>query len=119
MCSEVDAEMDLNNRQGSGCSSRSRSQNSWARIPNRGRVCKTSGQRWCGLFAWADEEEDESMNGKALCENSLDQAKMNLGFRVSKVEAEIRVIKCWGLGLIIVMLVVLFGNVWNGLGIRK
>ncbi|MED6163358.1 hypothetical protein PIB30_079105 [Stylosanthes scabra] len=70
---------------------------------------QTSGLRWCGLFVWADG--DEGMAGRELCETKVDQVKINLGCRVRKLEAEIRVLKCWVLGLSIVMMVVLFGIV--------
>ncbi|MED6136095.1 hypothetical protein PIB30_052778 [Stylosanthes scabra] len=76
----------------------------------------TSGQRWCGLFSWADGEEDDSMASRAQCDTKLDQVKMNLGFRVSKMEAEIRVLKCWGLGLSL-LVVLCFCII--GLGIGK
>ncbi|MED6209420.1 hypothetical protein PIB30_054529 [Stylosanthes scabra] len=74
----------------------------------------TSGQRRCGLFVWEDVEEDEVIAGRTQCDTRVDQVKMNLGSRVSKLEAEIRVLKCWGLGFNIVMMVVLFGIVGKG-----
>ncbi|MED6135581.1 hypothetical protein PIB30_047844 [Stylosanthes scabra] len=46
----------------------------------------TFGQRWCGLFVWADGEEDNSMVGRHQFEVKIDQGKMNLWFRVSKLE---------------------------------
>ncbi|MED6116181.1 hypothetical protein PIB30_097783 [Stylosanthes scabra] len=42
----------------------------------------TCGQRWCGLFVWADVEEDEGMAGRAQCETKEDHKKMNLASRV-------------------------------------
>ncbi|MED6120265.1 hypothetical protein PIB30_019248 [Stylosanthes scabra] len=144
--------MQLNNSQGSGCSSRSRSQSSWVKTPSSGRVTKvpqwcgrglrpvlrwsgtelnpdrpfygcanynSSGQRWCGLFVWADREEDDSMARRHQFEAKIDQGKKNLGFRVSKLEDEIRILKCFGLGLSIVMLAMLCEIVWNSLGVRK
>ncbi|MED6215871.1 hypothetical protein PIB30_002560 [Stylosanthes scabra] len=132
-----------NNSQGSGCSSRPRSQASWARASSCGRASKvpqwcgcglrlvlkwsgtelnpdrpfygrpkynTSRQRWCGFFVWADDEEDEDTEGRAHCETKVDPLKINLGCRVSKLEDELRVLKCWVLGLSFVVMVVLFGN---------
>ncbi|MED6219169.1 hypothetical protein PIB30_033377 [Stylosanthes scabra] len=71
----------------------------------------TSGKRWCGFFEWADGEEDEAMAGRSQCEAKPDQVKLNFGSRVSQLESEIRFLKCWGLGLSIVMLVLLFGQI--------
>ncbi|MED6189167.1 hypothetical protein PIB30_093199 [Stylosanthes scabra] len=118
--------MQLNNSEGSGCSSWSRSQSSRARTPSRGRGGKvppwcgcglrpvlrwsgtelnpdrpfygcpnynTCGQRWCGLFVWADVEEDEGMAGRAQCETKEDHKKMNLAYRVCKLESEMRVLR--------------------------
>ncbi|MED6218387.1 hypothetical protein PIB30_026350 [Stylosanthes scabra] len=138
--------------QGSGCSSRSRGQSSWARTPSRGRASKvpkwcgcglrpilkwlgtelnpdrpfyvcpkynTSRQRWCGFFVWADGGEDEGTEGRANFETKVDPLKINFGNRVSKLEDELRVLKCWVLGLSFVMMVVLFGIVGNCLGLGK
>ncbi|MED6210499.1 hypothetical protein PIB30_064646 [Stylosanthes scabra] len=80
------------------------------------RPSMTSGRRSCGHFVWADGEEDESMTGRVQCETKVDQVKINLGCRVSKLETEIRVLKYWIVGLSMVML---FGIVGNGLGLGK
>ncbi|MED6118443.1 hypothetical protein PIB30_002696 [Stylosanthes scabra] len=79
----------------------------------------TSGQRWCGFFVWADGGEDEGTEGRANFDTKVDPLKINLGNRVSKLEDELRVIKCWVLGLSFVMMVVLFGIVGNCLGLGK
>ncbi|MED6225809.1 hypothetical protein PIB30_097233 [Stylosanthes scabra] len=79
----------------------------------------TSGQRWCGLFVWADGEEDEAIARRTQCETKVDPLKINLGWRVSKLEDEIRVLRGWILGLSMVMMVVLFGIVGNCLGLSK
>ncbi|MED6139661.1 hypothetical protein PIB30_085958 [Stylosanthes scabra] len=119
--------MQVNNNQESGCSSRSRSSIlQWSGTelnPDRPFYgCpnyNTSGQRWCDLFVWADGEEDEGMAGKTQCETKVDQVKINLGCRVSKPEDDIRVLKCWILGLSRVMMMVLFGIVRNDLELGK
>ncbi|MED6160203.1 hypothetical protein PIB30_049115 [Stylosanthes scabra] len=129
--------MQGNNSQGSGCSSRSRSHSSWVMTSSRGRGSKVP--QWCGyglrlVLRWsgteqnpdrsfygcpnynADGEEYDSMALRAQCDTKPDQVKMNLGFRVSKMEAEIRVLKCWGLGLSL-LVVLCFCII--GLGICK
>ncbi|MED6144349.1 hypothetical protein PIB30_014882 [Stylosanthes scabra] len=104
--------MHVKNSQGSGCSWRSKSHSLWARTPNRGRGCKVPQWCDCGLrtiLQWFgaklnpdtpfyDEKKDKDKAGMAQCETNVDQVKMELDSRVSKVEVEIRVIKRWGLG---------------------
>ncbi|MED6134498.1 hypothetical protein PIB30_037548 [Stylosanthes scabra] len=130
--------MQGNNSQGSGCFSRSRSHISWVRTSS-GRGSKVP--QWCGcglrpVLWWsgteqnpdrpfygcpnynADGEEDESTAWRAHRDTKSDQVKINLGFRVSNLEAEIRVLKCWGLGLSL-LVVVCFCIVGYGLGIGK
>ncbi|MED6209820.1 hypothetical protein PIB30_058337 [Stylosanthes scabra] len=125
--------MQLSNSQGSGCSSWSRSQGSWMKTPSRDRVTKVP--QWCGcglrpVLRWSgtelnpdrpfyDGEEDDNMAGRHQFEAKIDQGKKNLGFRVSKLEDEIRILKCCGLGLSIVMLAVICGIIWNSLGVGK
>ncbi|MED6121899.1 hypothetical protein PIB30_034530 [Stylosanthes scabra] len=51
--------MHVNNSQGSGCTSRSRSQSSWARTSSRGRRSKVP--QWCGyglrpVLKWSGTE---------------------------------------------------------------
>ncbi|MED6179886.1 hypothetical protein PIB30_004941 [Stylosanthes scabra] len=51
LCCGVAAEEHANNSQGSSCSSRSRSQSSWARTPSRERASKVP--QWCGSRLWS------------------------------------------------------------------
>ncbi|XLR35910.1 hypothetical protein S83_063810, partial [Arachis hypogaea] len=60
----------------------------------------TSRNRWCRLFVWANGMEEEDMTGKHETENSIEYWKMNMGWMISAIEAEIRILKV-GLELVI------------------
>ncbi|MED6166648.1 hypothetical protein PIB30_111335, partial [Stylosanthes scabra] len=49
----------------------------------------TSGKRWCGLFVWADVGGEE-MFGEEASTMESDQGKLNLAWRMGKLEAELR-----------------------------
>ncbi|MED6214680.1 hypothetical protein PIB30_105630, partial [Stylosanthes scabra] len=49
----------------------------------------TSGKRWCGLFVWADVGGEE-MFGEEASTMESDQEKLNLAWRMGKLEAELR-----------------------------
>ncbi|MED6116549.1 hypothetical protein PIB30_101300 [Stylosanthes scabra] len=53
----------------------------------------TAGNRWCGLFVWADCEEENGMIGKFDNQNGTDLWKRNLGWRIDNVEDEIGKLK--------------------------
>ncbi|MED6204508.1 hypothetical protein PIB30_009513 [Stylosanthes scabra] len=135
---ELRQRMQVNNSQGSR--SRSRTQSAWARTSSRGGGSKVP--QWCGcglrpVLRWSgtelnpdrpfygcpnynvDGKEDEAIARRTQCETKVDPLKINLGWRVSKLEDEIRVLRGWILGLSIVMMVVLFGIVGNCLGLSK
>ncbi|MED6135530.1 hypothetical protein PIB30_047343 [Stylosanthes scabra] len=73
----------------------------------------TSGNQWCGVFEWANCEDDENMVVRAQSETN--PMKMSLGFRVSKLEAEVRGLKIRVFVMGILMMLVLVGIVGHGL----
>ncbi|QHN97657.1 Zinc finger GRF-type protein [Arachis hypogaea] len=56
----------------------------------------TSGNRWCGLFVSTNVVE-EDMTGRRENENSIEYWKMNVGWKISAIEAEIRILKVWNI----------------------
>ncbi|QHO24464.1 Zinc finger GRF-type protein [Arachis hypogaea] len=50
----------------------------------------TTGKRWCGLFVWADEEE-ETIVGRVDSARDVDHWKMNLSWTIRDLEADVRV----------------------------
>ncbi|MED6110942.1 hypothetical protein PIB30_047696 [Stylosanthes scabra] len=54
-----------------------------------------AGKRWCGLFVWADVEEEECMPGKNEEQYGSEFLKKNLSCRISNIEDLIRKLKRW------------------------
>ncbi|QHO40475.1 Zinc finger GRF-type protein [Arachis hypogaea] len=50
----------------------------------------SSERMWCGFFMWADGEEEQSLVGKTQPTSSDDSWKMNLAWRITSMEVEIR-----------------------------
>ncbi|QHO42970.1 Zinc finger GRF-type protein [Arachis hypogaea] len=59
----------------------------------------TSENRWCELFVWTNDEE-EDMTERHENENSIEYWKMNVGQKISAIEAEIRILKIWNIVVI-------------------
>ena len=53
---------------------------------------------WCGLFVWADIGE-EDLRGRVMSTVDGDQVRVELAWRIGKIEAEIRTQKMYILGL--------------------
>ncbi|MED6219918.1 hypothetical protein PIB30_040294 [Stylosanthes scabra] len=68
----------------------------------------TVGNRWCGLFVWANCEEEDGITGKKDNQNGTNLWKNNWGWRISNGEDEIRKLKGWNLVLTLIYLVLVF-----------
>ncbi|RYQ86403.1 hypothetical protein Ahy_B10g106074 [Arachis hypogaea] len=53
-----------------------------------------NGKRWCGLFVWADIGE-EDLRGKVISTVDGDQVRVDLTWRIGKIEAEVRTQKMY------------------------
>ncbi|XLR10612.1 hypothetical protein S83_038550, partial [Arachis hypogaea] len=53
----------------------------------------TAGNRWCGIFVWTNDKEEEYMIRRHENKNSIEHWKMNVGWRISAIEAEIRILE--------------------------
>ncbi|QHO39010.1 Zinc finger GRF-type protein [Arachis hypogaea] len=70
----------------------------------------TSGKNWCGLFVWADSVKDE-VPLKSDEEDEHGGMKMNIAWKVGKLEADVRNVKLMvqvlGLGVFVLVVFVL------------
>ncbi|RYR40503.1 hypothetical protein Ahy_A09g046260 [Arachis hypogaea] len=57
-----------------------------------------NGKRWCGLFVWADIGE-EDLRGRVMSTVDGDQVRVDLAWRIGKIEAEVRTQKMYILGV--------------------
>ncbi|RYR34282.1 hypothetical protein Ahy_A10g049057 isoform B [Arachis hypogaea] len=57
-----------------------------------------NGKRWCGLFVWADIGE-EDLRGRVMSTMDGDQIRVDLAWRIGKIEAEVRTQKMYILSL--------------------
>ncbi|XP_052117783.1 uncharacterized protein LOC127747678 [Arachis duranensis] len=69
----------------------------------------TRGKIWCGFFLWADDVEEEEHEGRVdatVVDN--EQVRVNLAWRIGKLEAEVRTQKCLIqlLGIVVLFIVV-------------
>ncbi|RYQ92467.1 hypothetical protein Ahy_B09g098701 [Arachis hypogaea] len=53
-----------------------------------------NGKRWCGLFVWADIRE-EDLRGRVMSSVDGDQVRVDLAWRIGKIEAEVRTQKMY------------------------
>ncbi|RYR54366.1 hypothetical protein Ahy_A06g029628 [Arachis hypogaea] len=53
-----------------------------------------NGKRWCGLFVWADNEK-EDVGGRVISTEDSDQVRVNLVWRIGKLEAKVRTQKLY------------------------
>ncbi|QHN81262.1 Zinc finger GRF-type protein [Arachis hypogaea] len=63
---------------------------SFFRCPNY----NINGKRWCGLFVWTDIGE-EDLRGKVISTVDGDQVRVDLAWRIGKIEAEVRTQKMY------------------------
>ncbi|QHO09398.1 Zinc finger GRF-type protein [Arachis hypogaea] len=67
-----------------------------------------SGKRLCGLFVWADIGE-EDIGGRVTTTENVDELRVNLAWRIRKLEAEVRTHKLYMLLLaLFIMFVAVF-----------
>ncbi|QHO45095.1 Zinc finger GRF-type protein [Arachis hypogaea] len=79
----------------------------------------SSGNRWCELFVWANGVEEEDMIGRHETENSIEYWKMNVGWKISAIEAEIRNLKIWNSTLSFFLVLFVVVAIGYALGVRK
>ncbi|MED6175645.1 hypothetical protein PIB30_080348 [Stylosanthes scabra] len=79
----------------------------------------TAGKRWCGLFVWADGDEEDEMDGNNHNKKSAETWKINLGWRISTMEDEIKMLKLWNGVLNFIVLLVFFVIVGYGMSNLK
>ncbi|RYQ94179.1 hypothetical protein Ahy_B08g089061 [Arachis hypogaea] len=53
-----------------------------------------NGKRWCGLFVWANIGE-EDLRGRVISTVDSDQVRVDLAWRIGKIEAEVRIQKMY------------------------
>ncbi|RYR02422.1 hypothetical protein Ahy_B06g081216 [Arachis hypogaea] len=56
----------------------------------------TRGKTWCGFFFWADDVEEEEEHEGRVDATAIDneQVRVNLAWRIEKLEAKVRTQKC-------------------------
>ncbi|QHO42675.1 Zinc finger GRF-type protein [Arachis hypogaea] len=70
----------------------------------------TAGKRWCGLFLWVDkilEEDAVTCDGRTSSSNDNEEWKMNIAWKLGRLESEVRVLKMGGIFLFTCMLLLL------------
>ncbi|RYQ97277.1 hypothetical protein Ahy_B08g093310 [Arachis hypogaea] len=70
----------------------------------------TRGKTWCEFFLWADDVEEEEEHEGRVDATAVDneQVRVNLAWRIGKLEAEVRTQKCMiqFLGIVVLFIVV-------------